>query len=153
MCLLLSGSKPLPSILIVTVAILTDVFLYPFHIFISFVSFHHSAFPFCLHLSLFGLFILCHYPSVQYAHHITSHHSVKNHLSVWSVVLVLKTNVWHCFCRLASVQEQRLPPSATPDSRLSPTMGLGGDSDTPITPPAHGKVSLCLYSCLPFSSL
>ncbi|XP_069692047.1 coiled-coil domain-containing protein AGAP005037 isoform X5 [Periplaneta americana] len=43
--------------------------------------------------------------------------------------------------RLASVQEQRLPPSATPESRLSPTMGLGGDSDTPITPPAHGKPS------------
>ncbi|KAJ9600091.1 hypothetical protein L9F63_009602, partial [Diploptera punctata] len=41
--------------------------------------------------------------------------------------------------RLASVQEQRLPPSATPESRLSPTLGLGGDSDTPITPPAHGK--------------
>nr|CAD7432317.1 unnamed protein product [Timema monikensis] len=39
--------------------------------------------------------------------------------------------------RLASVQEQRLPPSGTPDSRLSPT--LGDDSDTPITPPAHGK--------------
>nr|CAD7403339.1 unnamed protein product [Timema cristinae] len=42
--------------------------------------------------------------------------------------------------RLASVQEQRLPPSGTPDSRLSPT--LGDDSDTPITPPAHGKVEL-----------
>ncbi|XP_063241926.1 uncharacterized protein LOC134542024 isoform X5 [Bacillus rossius redtenbacheri] len=41
--------------------------------------------------------------------------------------------------RLASVQEQRLPPSGTPDSRLSPT--LGADSDTPITPPAHGKPS------------
>ncbi|XP_049769735.1 coiled-coil domain-containing protein AGAP005037 [Schistocerca cancellata] len=42
--------------------------------------------------------------------------------------------------RLASVQEQRLPPSTTPDSRLSPTPGGGGaDSDTPITPPAHGK--------------
>ncbi|PNF27596.1 hypothetical protein B7P43_G02275 [Cryptotermes secundus] len=43
--------------------------------------------------------------------------------------------------RLASVQEQRLPPSTTPESRLSPTVGLGGDSDTPITPPAHGKPS------------
>ncbi|PSN30815.1 hypothetical protein C0J52_23364 [Blattella germanica] len=43
--------------------------------------------------------------------------------------------------KLASVQEQRLPPSATPESRLSPTMGLGGDSDTPITPPAHGKAT------------
>nr|CAD7570564.1 unnamed protein product [Timema californicum] len=44
--------------------------------------------------------------------------------------------------RLASVQEQRLPPSGTPDSRLSPT--LGDDSDTPITPPAHGKLANAL---------
>ncbi|XP_067006011.2 coiled-coil domain-containing protein AGAP005037 isoform X4 [Anabrus simplex] len=40
--------------------------------------------------------------------------------------------------RLASVQEQRLPPTTT-DGRLSPTMGT--DSDPPITPPAHGKTS------------